>query len=424
MHCSLGHYLHQRFHNLETAQFHVEHRFALVYPVERHLCAPFVCFSLRFRDVVDETSLESAVENLLLVVDECPRTHVLQFAYHAGTHVNHLLVVVGDSFVLDALFDTVFHAFIEESEQEVLCLLERKNLQLVRILNVHYLITDVVSRFHQIHQRMTGIGKRSARLRMTDNAQFIGYFLIYLLFCAEESEFAVVSGESRFERIFHYRGERGVCHYESTVATPFESVGKQTEGIGITLEVGYVVPCTLADLVFEESPFALCEERLYRLLTGMSERRVSHIVGETCRAHYRADLRKQRLVQFRLLSYYRRSHVVAQRHSHARHLQTVCETVVNEDASRQREHLSLVLHAAEGSRENQTVVVALELAAVVMALYVAVFLSEALVRNQFFPIHIENGYFVQSYKNVEKSVPISARNVLPLHPTTKYQPLL
>ena len=53
---------------------------------------------------------------------------------------------------------------------------QTKNLQLVRILNVHYLITDVVSRFHQIHQRMTGIGKRSARLRMTDNAQFIGYF--------------------------------------------------------------------------------------------------------------------------------------------------------------------------------------------------------------------------------------------------------
>jgi hypothetical protein len=97
---------------------------------------------------------------------------------------------------------------------------------------------------------------------------------------------------------------------------------------------------------------------------------------------------------------------------------------VNEDASRQREHLSLVLHAAERSRENQTVVVAFELAAVVMALYVAVFLSEALVRNQFFPIHIENGYFVQSYKNVEKSVPVSARNALPLHPTTKYQPLL
>ena len=54
-------------------------------------------------------------------------------------------------------------------------------------------------------------------------------------------------------------------------------------------------------------------------------------------------------------------YVVAERHAHARHFEAVGQAVVHEDASRQREHLGLVLQPAERCREYQAVVVALKL---------------------------------------------------------------
>ena len=75
------------------------------------------------------------------------------------------------------------------------------------------------------------------------------------------------------------------------------------------------------------------------------------------------------------------------------------EAVVYEDATRERKHLRLVLQAAEGGRENQTVVVAFELRPdsrvvrlaytqpFVMPFWMTMLLSEALVGYQLLPIH-------------------------------------
>jgi hypothetical protein len=52
---------------------------------------------------------------------------------------------------------------------------------------------------------------------------------------------------------------------------------------------------------------------------------------------------------------------------------------MHEDASRQGEYLSLVLKPTEGSGENQAVIVAFELRSVVVALGVAMLLSETLI---------------------------------------------
>ena len=79
--------------------------------------------------------------------------------------------------------------------------------------------------------------------------------------------------------------------------------------------------------------------------------------------------------------------IVAQRHTHTCHFQTVSETVVDEDASRKREDLSLVLQPAECRREDETVVIALEFRAIVVAFGVLMLLSEALVRYELFPFH-------------------------------------
>ena len=61
--------------------------------------------------------------------------------------------------------------------------------------------------------------------------------------------------------------------------------------------------------------------------------------------------------------------------------------IVHEDASRKGEHLRLVLQTTEWGGENQTVVVAFELRPIIITLWVAMLLSEALIRYQLLPIH-------------------------------------
>lgn len=62
---------------------------------------------------------------------------------------------------------------------------------------------------------------------------------------------------------------------------------------------------------------------------------------------------------------------------------------MHEDAAWEWKHLSLVLESAERGREDESVVVALKLCAVVLALDVQMFLSEAFVGNELLPVHGE-----------------------------------
>ena len=63
------------------------------------------------------------------------------------------------------------------------------------------------------------------------------------------------------------------------------------------------------------------------------------------------------------------------------------QTVVHKDATRKRENLRFVLQKTEGSGENQAVIIALEFRSVIMALGVAMLLSETLIRYQLLPVH-------------------------------------
>ena len=119
----------------------------------------------------------------------------------------------------------------------------------------------------------------------------------------------------------------------------------------------------------------------------MPERWVAHVVGEAGGGHDGANLLKQGVSQFRVGGSELPGNIVAQRHPHARHLKAVCQAVVHENATWQREDLRLVLKTTKGGGENQTVAVALEFRAVVMALNVPVFLPQALVGYQLVPIH-------------------------------------
>jgi hypothetical protein len=65
----------------------------------------------------------------------------------------------------------------------------------------------------------------------------------------------------------------------------------------------------------------------------------------------------------------------------------VRQAVVDEDAAWEREYLSLVLQTTEWSREDESVVIALEFRAVVLALDVKMLLAETYVGNELMPVH-------------------------------------
>ena len=119
----------------------------------------------------------------------------------------------------------------------------------------------------------------------------------------------------------------------------------------------------------------------------MAKRRIAQVVRQTGCGHDLPYLLKQRVAQLRAALNDTLSHIVAKRHSHAGNLQRVCQSVVYEDASRQGEHLRLVLQASERCRENQSVIVTLKLRAVVVPFHMAVLLPQPLIRYQLFPVH-------------------------------------
>ena len=64
---------------------------------------------------------------------------------------------------------------------------------------------------------------------------------------------------------------------------------EQTEGIGVTFEVRYVVPESAAYHVMENPALTLSEECLDSLFARMSKRRVAHVVGKAGCGNYLTD---------------------------------------------------------------------------------------------------------------------------------------
>ena len=84
--------------------------------MEAHLCAVAIGVAHRWLNVVDKAALEVASENLLLMLHKGFGTLMLKESDGAGTQIHHLLVVVGNTFVVDAAEDFLFLGFIKESE--------------------------------------------------------------------------------------------------------------------------------------------------------------------------------------------------------------------------------------------------------------------------------------------------------------------
>ena len=380
VHDGLNHLLHECLHNLITRQLHIEYRTTAVDVLHGKLRATTIGLTLQRTDMVYEAARKGACQYLVLMFYEGVDTFILQFTDDTGTQIDYLLVFVGELLTLYTLHDMLLGLLVEEVEHQALRLFKGDNLQLMGILQVHYLIADIVSSFHEIHQRMAHIAQGLARLGNTNNAHFIGNTLVGILLALEETELSLLAGSRRGKGILHNAGNGGVAHHETARATTFELVGQQTEGIGITLEMSNVIPEGWRHLLTKCTTRSLGQEGLDGLLTRMPKGWITQVVGQTGGGHYLTYLLKQRTTQFGMaLLDEALSHIVAQRHTYAGHLKGMSQTVVHKDASRQGEHLRLVLQAAKRCREDETVVVTLEFRTVIMALRMALFLTESLV---------------------------------------------
>ena len=126
-------------------------------------------------------------------------------------------------------------------------------------------------------------------------------------------------------------------------------MGEKPEGVGVTFEVGQVIPFLWRKLVPERSARTLAEICLYGFFAGMSERRVAEVMGEACRRHYITDVAEA--IEYGAVVRVARAqtdgYLTSQRSPHTRHFEAVSETVVDEDAARKRKHLGLVLEPPE-----------------------------------------------------------------------------
>ena len=73
------------------------------------------------------------------------------------------------------------------------CLFERENLQLIRIFNIHHLIADIISRFYEIDQRMTGIFHSILTIGEANHPHFIGDTLEEVPFAIKESKLPLLT---------------------------------------------------------------------------------------------------------------------------------------------------------------------------------------------------------------------------------------
>src|SRR3712207_5067429 len=128
VHGSLDEGLHERFHNLVTAQFDVENGLTSIDSPERNFRTMLVSLIYLLAGVADEAAFKGAVEDLVFMFDEGLYTLCFEQAYGTGAHVDHLFVGIGKSFVDDASTYALLGGVVEVIEQQLFGLSEAENL--------------------------------------------------------------------------------------------------------------------------------------------------------------------------------------------------------------------------------------------------------------------------------------------------------
>ena len=220
-------------------------------------------------------------------------------------------------------------------------------MQLAGILYVHNLITDIVGSFHEIYQRIAD--KLVIVFRIADYPQLGCDAQISLFFRLKETKLPLLARVDGCVRIFYDGGERAVCHCKASLSAALELVGQEAHGVGIPLKVEKVFPTAafLAYCLFQSASVAFQEICGDGSLARMPERRITHVVCQAGGRDNRPYLQEIN-IHVGIFPHEPFGNVVAQRTSHARHLQAMCKSIVYKDASRKRKYLRLVLQSAEG----------------------------------------------------------------------------
>jgi hypothetical protein len=171
-------------------------------------------------------------------------------------------------------------------------------------------------------------------------------------------------------------------------------MGKQTEGIGISLKVNQVLPLAmvqtvtgiLTDITLQETTLALAEVRSNGLLATVSERGITQVMCQTSSADDATQLRQMCLSQFGMALQEQTAYVITQATSHTAHLQTVCQTVMNKDTARKGKYLRLILQTPEWGRENQAVIITLKFRSVIPTVRHTL-LPQPFIGKQPIPVH-------------------------------------
>ena len=103
-----------------TAELHIKDGFTAIDAVYRQARAGGIGLADALGSAFDETALEGAIKDFLLMFHKHIDAGMLQQVDDAGTKVYNTLIEVGDMFVVETLQDTIFAHFIEESEQQTL----------------------------------------------------------------------------------------------------------------------------------------------------------------------------------------------------------------------------------------------------------------------------------------------------------------
>ena len=187
----------------------------------------------------------------------------------------------------------------------------------------------------------------------TDHAEVVGDTAEVLLLVAEEAELAMARGTKGGERVLDYGGKGGIGHNETAGTTAAETVGEKRRK-ALALPSKWVMSDHRRGDTepLETTAVALGEEVWMAFSPLWPKRRVAHIVGQTGSLDDGANLLEERSAQFGMAFRKLTGHIIAERLAQRRHLKGVGEAVMDEDGTRKREHLSLVLKTA-GKRPSR-----------------------------------------------------------------------
>ena len=318
-------------------------------------------------EVLDEAAAEFAFHDGVVVAAEDVGAGNGEFVDDAGTEEGDALVLVGDGLegAGESLEGFALFVAVVEVHEDVLRLVVGEDAQFVGVLDVHDLVADVVCRLDQVDERVADV--LEGMLGELPDAQFFSHEAVDVLFALEEAVFEAFGiGFGGLEGVFDDGRQRGVGHGVTAGAPPVEIVCQKPEGVGIAFEVAEVVPFLVGEKFFEVAAFAFAEEVGDGFLAGMPERRVAEVVRQAASADDGADFFEEfGVVEPDLLLDEELPDFVAEGTPYACHFQAVGKPVVDEDITRKREYLRLVLQPSEGGGEDKPVIIPLELRAVV-----------------------------------------------------------